>query len=295
MNKGFQKAIPIVTVFFALILQGCGRNITIEEFMDANSIKQLLSHHEAIHFVYEGYGFSEDLYFNDDLTYLEYDDIAFIINDSENWQYNRDDGTLSRMWYIMKDIEADEARMKKENYGILGDRTTLEDITHIKDNGDGTTTIKSIISLADSEKILQESYSNLPNDYYSSKIKREYLVNTDTLELICYDFYLVKAGKETHFGRAIVDYDDDPPELMRKMLTGISKYNDREEHPVTKKIINAIYDKGSAGEESFEFVTDADCKVALMWRDGYAPDTDRNEDYTDPDGTVHITRYATKD
>lgn len=261
---------------------------TLDQLAAVNTIEHALANHENCYITvnlkgekYWGTGTyqEKDMYFREYFGAPEDSYQATLYTDGRRWHLKYDeDGKpdLTLDWLVMSDEEKYENCFKPERTvvwydGQIYDRETVIDIT---EEENGTITIHTRNS-DDEVQTMTDRYNLHNTKYWFATLEHEYTFDRETLELE-YDknFIGLQNGKRYIYYTTLVQYDVLPPDYMKmtKATIDMALFNDS----AVNKRLTAIYDYGTAEEETFTMHYNGTYKVNVIGRDGYTAYTDAN-------------------
>ena len=267
-------------------------DITIEAIVQANSRDSILSRHDNVMNTIEGdYIYTTQMYVSSDYGYdLSSEGVQRLVDaDGHNWQYADVDGTkyLAYMWFVMDDEELSEqtGHFTMDNYSapVINENTTSkETIEDVKDNGDGTLTVTTLVKAEDSAEFYKSESEDLdveyPEEYYTNDKQCVYIINSDSLEIVSCEESLLTEDGEEFVDRYTVVYDTEPTGDLADMIALAEEFNS--EKPEDPKNLTIIYDYGTDSEQTYKLTTDQKFKVMIYLKDGY------KQLYDDPEGQI---------
>ncbi|MCR4598007.1 MAG: hypothetical protein K5678_03115 [Acetatifactor sp.] len=286
-----------LTMMLVMLFGACGQQSEeMQKLYDVNQVKNILQQCDALHVSYEDIEeYFSEFYISQDTYYMSFKNSRTLWTDETDWVYHVEDDAFCKDWYVMSEEEAKYLRiLRRDEAEFVNSNTAKEKVAKVTKNQDGTTTIVTKKSAAESVTILRQQYGQLPEEYYSYNLEYVYVVETDTYRLLSWKQNLVKKDETILMGQWTFAYQDEQPEHMVEMAEWAKEYEEREAHIETKKELRFLYDAGTKNEEVFTFTTDTRCFVQPWLREGYEVNEDKTEKVTDDDGTVHITKYVEK-
>ena len=259
---------------------------TLDQLAAVNTVERALENHENCYVTvnlkgedYWGTGTYQDndMYFREYFGASQENYQSTIYFDGQRWHLRYDEEgkpDLTFDWLVMSDAEKYENIFKPDRTVIwydseIYDRETVIDITE-EDNG--TITIHTRNS--DGEVQAMTDKYNLHNTkYWFATLEHEYTFNRETLELEYDKNYIgLQNGKRYIYYTTLVQYDVLPPDYMKMTKATVEMtVNDDE---AVNRTLTAVYDYGTAKEETFTIQYNGKYRVNVIGRDGYTAYTD---------------------
>ncbi|MBP3205799.1 MAG: hypothetical protein J6M66_10315 [Lachnospiraceae bacterium] len=269
--------------------------LTIEALIKANRGDVLYPKYGSVLITHEVIG-SEDKtihYLSEDYFYEEGEGYSFLADGEDNWEYtaNNTQGkkAMAYKWYVMDEAEKAERMILPSDYSdpvVDQIHTSKEKIQEIKDNGDGTLSVTTVLSADDMNKLDG-------TDFYTEDLGYEYVVNRDTLEIVSCDYAVTGDGGETYSLHYTVSHGAAQPENMKTMLDFIKQYES--EAAQETRTITVVYDAGTDKEQTYQLEADQRYFISPILRTGYDhlyDNADKTTPYAGGDGVHDCTIYA---
>lgn len=288
----------------AAVLSSCGSGIalpdfdpdksdvkvTLEELKEANSLDSILSRHENCYATvelrgepYTGFG----VYQTNDVFFYEFYNPApdtwqaTVYSDGEQWfmRYGEDAlPVLAYNWYAMSDEEKYNNHFLPGRHEFFQDPALNEQViinTEITEGGKPRIYTRSPDRYAEE---IREKFGLNNTRYWFSKLDHRYSLYPDSPELEYNKNYIqLQSGMVYTFYHSLLQYDVNEPDFM-KMVLAIAN-STRNDDSAEMKALTAVYDAGTADEQTYTMQYNGRYAVTLFGRDGYSP-------FTDPEGQV---------
>ena len=296
----------IVIALAVLLIAGlsaCGgtktSSITIEDLIAANSTEAVFSKYSNVLATYvDENEFGEHItcnYKSYDLYWEAYETHAFLVYDSNNWGYYKypDEEFCCLYWFAMSDEDAENRMVHTEKVlpPVLSKGTEYEVIKDVKDNGDGTLLVTTLLDAEHTTESLKEK--RFPEELYNYETEGYYTVDKDTLLVTAAKYMILTSdGPDLEYELAY-EYDAEMPDALKDFIAGVETYEaEMNDSSTRRKVTTLIYDAGTDKEESYTFTNGYDQVIGVVVKSGYKEADDKMEYYFADDGTLYMTRYA---
>ena len=274
-------------------------SVTIEDMIAANSTETIFSKYSNVLEKYvEGYEFDRHLiyrYMSYDLYWEDYAARELLVDDSENWGIYKypDDEFLCIYWFAMSDEDKDAMMAHPEDVfpPVLAKYTEYEVVTDVKDNGDGTLSVTTLLDAEHETESMKEK--GFPEELYNNEMESYYIVDKDTLLVKTAKYMLLTPEGPVLENYIEYEYDAEMPDDMKDMVAGVEAYKaEMNDSSTRRKVFTIIYDEGPDKEESYSITTGYDQVIGIIPKSGYIDDEETTEYSYADDGTLYVTRNA---
>ena len=214
----------------------------------------------------------------------------YYINDSL-----KDGQVLQVSWYLMPDDEKTQRRIERgadlESKAVFGyDEDVNEELDGVTDNGDGTITVDTHVSVDDAPEIV-----SVPDEWKGGRVEYTYVLNKDDLEMKGMTSRVVTDSGSYDFITETVDYDCEAPEGYNEMSGYVEDFENG--MPKNPKTITITYDPETENEEVYTLETDTSYSIAPVIREGYGlyKDPEGKTPFKGSDGKTNVEIYAIKE
>ena len=275
-------------------------SITLNDISIANAQEELFKRHDSISVQAmvvpdSTYNFQAELYtFNSVYHYITkdyvysnldyeglYDDDDSISQDSiiaghtGIFKKNLSNGgsEYAYSWYAMNDDDTPLPAYNAVTFSTVQfNESYNETLTGIDDNGDGTITVHTTVSLNETPEV-----QSVPDNFENAIMNYAYVLDYETLELLSLKCYINNNNEEISFLEETVEYDVAPPEVCEELVEKLKTTDIIGKDDNNSRTITVIYDPGTDQEETFQIKVDNNYRVYTIPKDGY-------EFYKDPEG-----------